>query len=76
MPTAKQTSRPVVAAKKAAAPRSANAVALLTADHRDVKRLFKAYEKLIKTRAVSIWQIWRASAWRSLPSAWVLRSFS
>ena len=51
MPTAKQTSRPVVAAKKAAAPRSANAITLLTADHRDVKRLFKAYEKLVKTRA-------------------------
>ena len=51
MPTAKKTSPPAVAARKAAAPRSANAVALLTADHRDVKRLFKIYEKLVKTRA-------------------------
>ena len=51
MPTAKKTSPLGVAAKKAAAPRSSNAVALLTADHRDVKRLFKAYEKLVKTGA-------------------------
>ena len=51
MPTAKKTSPLAVAAKKSAAPRSSNAVALLTADHRDVKRLFKAYEKLVKTRA-------------------------
>ena len=51
MPTAKKTISPVAAVKKAAAPRSANAVALLTADHRDVKRLFKAYEKLVKNDA-------------------------
>ena len=52
MPTAKKTTPSPVAAKSAAAvPRASNAVVLLTADHRDVKRLFKAYEKLVKNDA-------------------------
>ena len=51
MPAVKKTGPLAVAARKAAAPRSSNAVVLLTADHRDVKRLFKAYEKLVKTDA-------------------------
>ena len=51
MPTAKKSIQSAVAAKKAAAPRAPNAITLLTADHRDVKRLFKAYEKLVKSDA-------------------------
>ena len=52
MPTAKKSSQAAVTAKKAAgAPRASNAIVLLTADHREVKRLFKAYGKLIKNDA-------------------------
>jgi hemerythrin superfamily protein len=67
MPTAKKTSakasssaatkttaKKVTAAKKSAPSKSApDAIELLTADHREVKALFKAYDKLVKAEAGS-----------------------
>ncbi|ARN18595.1 hemerythrin domain-containing protein [Piscinibacter gummiphilus] len=49
MPTAKKTP----ARKTASAPRAAanDAIKLLTSDHAEVKKLFKAYEKLVKEEA-------------------------
>ena len=48
MATAKKKAAPRAAAKKAAA---TDAIKLLTADHADVKKLFKEYEKLADAEA-------------------------
>lgn len=54
MPSSSKTTGTKAAAKKSPARASKNdAIALLTKDHRDVTKLFKAYEKLAKNEAPS-----------------------